>query len=315
MPAQQRHNWRAVIVTARPQKALPTLVNRANLAGMGQETVTYMTNIVICAILACLMTHHWWRQGRKTAMRYWMLAAWVMTLADVLFALRPELPSWIGRFLPTLLVTVGHAGLYLGALKTAGLPRRWRVLTALLVLHAAGLAFFLVAAQGTNWRMVMNGTIWGALSLASGWCLRRAPEFFWRPLLSPATVFFLHGAFHGLRVTLAMLFEVRGWTGASASLQIIGDLEVSFFMVALFVGLLIANLQQRHEELSSARAELQTLSGLLPICSWCKKVRDDDGYWRQVEDYFASRSGIEFTHGMCADCLNDMKASSRPRQS
>ncbi|MDB6113204.1 MAG: hypothetical protein JWQ62_149, partial [Lacunisphaera sp.] len=85
--------------------------------------------------------------------------------------------------------------------------------------------------------------------------------------------------------------------------QIIGDLEVSFFMVALFVSLLLANLQLRHEELSSAHAEVQALSGLLPICAWCKKVRDDDGYWQQVDDYFSSRSRIQFTHGMCTDCF------------
>jgi hypothetical protein len=154
------------------------------------------------------------------------------------------------------------------------------------------------------------------LALASAWTLRRARPMFWRSFVSPAFAFLLHAGFHGLRVILAVVFAVQGWAEAGASLQIIGDLEVSFFMVALFVSLLIANLQLRHEELSSAHAELQTLSGLLPICAWCKKVRGDDGYWQQVEDYFASRSHIEFTHGMCADCMEDqkaMKAETRPK--
>ena len=79
----------------------------------------------------------------------------------------------------------------------------------------------------------------------------------------------------------------------------------------LFVGILIANLQLRHDELSSAHAEMHTLSGLLPICAWCKKVRDDDGYWQQVEDYFACRSQITFTHGVCAECLEDQKEESK----
>lgn len=63
-------------------------------------------------------------------------------------------------------------------------------------------------------------------------------------------------------VTLATVFEVRGLTGASASLHIIGDLEVSFLMVALFVAILVSILQLRHEELSSAHAEVQALTGL-----------------------------------------------------
>lgn len=274
---------------------------------MGQETITYLTNIVISVILAGLMTHYWLRQGRSRAMRYWMLSAWIMTVADVLFAARPDLPHWLGRFAPTLLVTLGHAGLYLGARVTAKQPRPWKLATVLALVHAVGLIYFLTLDQPSRWRMVFNGVVWAALSLASFWALRRAPRMFWQPLVSPANVFLLHGLFHCGRMGLAILFAVRGWDEAAASLQIIGDLEVSFFMVALFVGILIANLQLRHEELTSAHAELHTLSGLLPICSWCKKVRDDDGYWRQVEDYFATRSQIEFTHGMCADCFQAQK--------
>lgn len=274
---------------------------------MGQETITYLTNIVIAVILAGLITHHWLRQGRTQAMGYWMLAAWTMAVADALFAARPHLPHAWGRFAPTLLVTLGHAGLYLGARITAKQTLRWRMVAALVVVHAVGLGYFLWLEEPSRWRMVFNGAIWAGLSLASFWALRQAPRMFWRPMVSPANVFLLHALFHGLRIALAILFAVRGWDGASASLQMIGDLEVSFFMVALFVGLLIANLQQRHEELMCAHAEVETLSGLLPICAWCKKVRDDDGYWRQVEDYFATRSQIQFTHGMCADCFENQK--------
>ena len=279
---------------------------------MGQETITYLTNIIIGVILAGLLTHHWHQQGRPPTMRYWIMAAWVMTGADVLFALRPELPHWISRLGPTLLVTVGHCALCLGAQRTAGRPRSWRGLGTVLLLHTAGLAAFLLWGQPTNWRMVANGIVWAGLSFWALRSLRAAPAMFWQPLASPANAFLLHGIFHVLRVTLAMLFEVRGWTGASAALEIIGDLEVSFFMVALFVAILVSTLQLRHEELSSAHAEVQALTGLLPICAWCKKVRDDDGYWRQVEVYFAHRDHIQFTHGICTDCLDEQKPSRKP---
>lgn len=275
---------------------------------MGQETITYLTNIVICTILAGLMTHYWWRQGRTSAMRYWMLAAWVMTVADVLFAMRPSLPYAVGRIAPTLLVTVGHAALFLAAQRTAGLRLRSRLTIAVIVLHAAGLALFLMHDQPSSWRMVLNSLVWGGLSIGAALCLWRAPEYFWKPAVAPATAFVVHAVFHALRVGLAALFSTQGWSGAAEALQIIGDLEVSFFMVALFVGILIANLQLRHEELSSAHAEVQTLSGLLPICAWCKKVRNDEGYWQQVEDYFACRSGISFTHGVCTECLEEQKS-------
>ena len=58
-------------------------------------------------------------------------------------------------------------------------------------------------------------------------------------------------------------------------------------------------------QLQSALQELRTLSGLLPICAHCKKIRDDNGYWTQIEQYIRSHSRAEFTHGVCPDCSRD----------
>jgi hypothetical protein len=54
--------------------------------------------------------------------------------------------------------------------------------------------------------------------------------------------------------------------------------------------------------LQSALHEVRVLSGLLPICAHCKKVRDDRGYWTQIEEYVRSHSQADFTHGICPDC-------------
>ncbi len=51
-----------------------------------------------------------------------------------------------------------------------------------------------------------------------------------------------------------------------------------------------------------AAAELKTLTGLLPICSICKNIRDDKGYWRQIELYIRTHSSAEFSHGICPEC-------------
>ena len=56
-------------------------------------------------------------------------------------------------------------------------------------------------------------------------------------------------------------------------------------------------------ELQAALGEVKSLSGLLPICSSCKKIRDDNGYWQQVESYVQKHSEAQFTHGLCPDCV------------
>nr|NJM03058.1 response regulator [Desulfobacula sp.] len=52
--------------------------------------------------------------------------------------------------------------------------------------------------------------------------------------------------------------------------------------------------------------EIKILRGLLPICAKCKKIRDDEGFWKQVDTYIEEHSGATFTHGICPDCLTEL---------
>lgn len=60
------------------------------------------------------------------------------------------------------------------------------------------------------------------------------------------------------------------------------------------------------QELEDALTKVKTLSGLFPICSSCKKIRDDKGYWNQVETYIREHSEVEFSHGFCPDCMKKL---------
>ncbi len=83
-------------------------------------------------------------------------------------------------------------------------------------------------------------------------------------------------------------------------------------------GARIAALQQsltaRVDELQDALSNVRRLSGLLPMCSYCKRIRDDDDYWQKLEAYLSTHTDAEITHGICPDCfarasdaLNDVK--------
>ena len=72
-------------------------------------------------------------------------------------------------------------------------------------------------------------------------------------------------------------------------------------------------IQQQNKErdeliirLQDALANVKKLSGLLPICSSCKKIRNDNGYWKQIEGYIAEHSEAVFTHGLCPDCVKKL---------
>lgn len=76
----------------------------------------------------------------------------------------------------------------------------------------------------------------------------------------------------------------------------------------LSAGVRIVELQlklaDRIRELEAALQKVKTLQGLLPICSYCKKIRDDRDYWTEVESYIARVAGAEFSHGVCPSCFD-----------
>jgi len=66
------------------------------------------------------------------------------------------------------------------------------------------------------------------------------------------------------------------------------------------------NLSDRVRELEDALKQVKQLRGLLPICSYCKKIRDDQNYWQQVESYVTKHSEAQFSHSICPDCFRNI---------
>jgi GAF domain-containing protein len=70
----------------------------------------------------------------------------------------------------------------------------------------------------------------------------------------------------------------------------------------------LMELRRVSARLAEALEQAKILQELLPICAWCKRIRDDKGYWDQIEAYFHEHTGAEFTHGICPQCLEKAHA-------
>jgi CheY-like chemotaxis protein len=79
-------------------------------------------------------------------------------------------------------------------------------------------------------------------------------------------------------------------------------------IVATRVVELRRKLAERVEELESALGRVKQLHGLLPICAYCKKIRDDQNYWQRVEEYVSAHSGAQFSHSICPQCYEQVLA-------
>lgn len=72
-------------------------------------------------------------------------------------------------------------------------------------------------------------------------------------------------------------------------------------------------LHEANQALHRSLNEIRTLQGMLPICGWCKKIRDDEGLWTQVEHYLAEHTEASFTHGLCPECAKEHFPKGQPR--
>jgi hypothetical protein len=84
---------------------------------------------------------------------------------------------------------------------------------------------------------------------------------------------------------------------------------LSFLIIAYStskIRLLLAKERETAQALRDALSQIKTLSGLIPICASCKKIRDDKGYWNQLEAFIQEHSEAEFSHGICPDCMKKL---------
>jgi hypothetical protein len=133
--------------------------------------------------------------------------------------------------------------------------------------------------------------------------------------LFPITLLYILGTREGLRwlaVTTAVLFGCLAAGGKSSQFELMSIVEFIFtYLVISYLSYAIefsrefyyGRLAEEKKALEQSIKHVKTLQGLLPICASCKKIRDDKGYWNQIEVYVRDHSEADFSHSICPECF------------
>jgi hypothetical protein len=210
-----------------------------------------------------------------------------------------------------LLFLAGASLLYVGVLRFLGRTEPRAMLVVLFAIVSAAIVYFTFVQDNVPARRVIISI---ALVLVS--VLIAVALLAHRSRQAAASCYFLTTVFLGHSVFLVS----RALTPLSGP-QVEAIFSSSNSQVATYISALIATTlwtfgfilmvnqrlnaerQETIEELHGAMEQIRTLRGILPICSHCKKIRDDRGFWEQVDAYVSRHTEAEFSHGICPDCM------------
>jgi hypothetical protein len=234
----------------------------------------------------------------------WKLSQLCIAAGSGLVAARGAVPNWASVVVGNLLVLTGLGLITEGFARFYHLVRLIPVWVDLAVLLLAGTLLTVWVETSVNARIVVAGVVAAfyflrtALEpLASGEGRRSAAQRALTALHLSAAVLFLGRAGWAASVPRYTVLWREGWSALAPGFVFLAVNAISMY-IALFL-----TFERSENQLRSALSEVKTLSGLLPICAHCHKIRDDHGYWDQLERFISNHSAAQFTHGICPECL------------
>ncbi len=201
-----------------------------------------------------------------------------------------------------------------------------RPVLALIILPTIGLlAYYTFADPSIVSRIIVVSIVLGCLGFTcTAKLLLRIKPGAWIPQVAVAVLFGIHGVIMMVRafavlgtrtgpdlfspslfttLTLLDFILLSPCTGLGLLAMVFKDVNVALESEITLRKTSEEKLHQTASDLERALKEIKTLQGIIPICGYCKKIRDDSGIWKQLEVYITMHSDAEFSHGVCPDCV------------
>lgn len=299
---------------------MPPRDNTADPMQLDPRTLL-VTLTILTTLLAFFLVFY--QATRKTypGFKMWVYGTVAMGLGALLLAFRGVVPVGLSIVAGNVAYPVGGVFLLVGAKRFLKLPEPSKAVWAIPLITMLGLGLFYWVHNVAAIRGIVMSLGLASVGLPTAWLLCRHA-----PANGKALYYFT-----GLALALANIaLPARSilWLILAPEAQLLTRhvsqtiyVFISMFsQVAWTFGFVMMNSQRLEDDLRQSRSELRTtnqdlekslkevrqLSGLLPICASCKKIRDSEDYWHQVEEYISTHSAVEFSHSICPDCMKKL---------
>ncbi len=274
---------------------------------LNMRTIFVVVSMIGLILLICMV---YVRQTSKTypGFNYWMLSSVLYFFGNFLFGFRGVWPDLISIVLANglfmLLLWLIPYGIAVFAEQRHPI---WPYLAPSIAMIIFAY-YFSYVSPNTNARIVVFSVLFGAMATYAIILYKKVIPPFIQGSNLLLTAAFVFGTLWSLgRVVYTLFFElnVDSYLDSSIVQRASNLVYCGLYALSCFA-LCLLNFQRLEFDLTKTLREVKQLKGILPICTGCKKIRDDKGYWRQVELYINTHSDATFTHSLCPECLERM---------
>jgi hypothetical protein len=269
-----------------------------------------LVSVVISAVIvmpfAVAALH--FRRGNHAA-SWWSFGFLLHATGFLLLLLRGRIPDILSIPLANAFLVSGPVMFLWGIEIYAAVRPRFIFGLAWISISVGALIAVTYGQPDYSLRVCVLSTILLGINAVSGarlWRLRHVARL---QRIVTACIFFASAAAMGLRGLVSLLVPVQGGLFAYSLSSAIGFFYAVLMPISVAIGFLSMISRQMQvarektiDDLGAALRKVKTLSGLLPICASCKKIRDDNGHWHQMELYVRDHSEADFSHSICPDC-------------
>ena len=268
------------------------------------RTIFLFGGLISACLFVCMEYIY---KTRKTypGFRQWTIAFMFNFTGAVLLSFRNILPFFTTVILANLLVVLFFVFIARGLLTFVGEKQNYWIDAPALFIFISAFIYFSYFSPNINIRIIFISAI---LMIFCVRCIyisyKKLPQIVTGHNHLLIIAFILPVLSSLFRVILMIIYQEQISDFMSAgTIHGLSMILLTIGNIFLASGLIAINAQRIEQDLINAQAEIKTLIGFIPICANCKKIRDDKGYWQQIEDYISNHSEAEFTHSICPDCV------------